>query len=277
MTSVCVAALQMVSGSDLQANLHQAERLIAQATEQGAQLLVLPEIFALYGADQLALGRGEAYGDAPVRQFLAAQARRHQIWLVGGSLPLAYAPTETRVLASCFLLDPQGRECARYDKLHLFDVDVDDQHSSYRESQTFCPGRDIVVADTPWGRLGLAICYDLRFPELFRAMHDGGLDMIALPAAFTLHTGRAHWLALLRARAIENQCLVIGANQGGQHSATRATNGQSAVIDSWGRVLVQLEQGEGVALARVDLAEQRRQRQAMPALQHRRLSVAPPR
>ncbi|HEY3700394.1 MAG TPA: carbon-nitrogen hydrolase family protein, partial [Spongiibacteraceae bacterium] len=245
-TRPIVAALQMISGADIEANLVSAARLIAQAAAAGAQLLVLPEAFALFiSNEQQQLGAREAGAQPRVRRFLAEQAARHKVWLVGGTIPVLDEDS-ARPRAACLLFDDNGNEVARYDKMHLFDVDVGDRQGSYRESNTYAHGDRIVTADTPFGRVGLSVCYDLRFAELFQLLRDGGAEIIVVPAAFTRKTGLAHWLPLLRARAIETQCYVIGANQGGEHSATRHTSGGSAIIDSWGEVLAEAGFGEGI-------------------------------
>jgi deaminated glutathione amidase len=274
MNNARVAAIQMVSGSDLHDNLSSAQRLIAQAAEQGANLIVLPETFAQFGSRlQVPLGQQEAFGDGDVRKFISQQAKVHRVWIVAGTIPLALGVNDDRVVSACFVVNDQGEECARFDKMHLFDVDVADRQGSYRESDTFTAGEHVVVLPTPFGRLGLAVCYDLRFPELFRAMFAEGVDIIAVPAAFTLLTGNAHWQALLRARAIENQCYIVGANQGGKHSKSRITSGGSAIIDGWGNVLAELDSGEGCVVADIDLEQLNAQRQAMPIKQHQRFSV----
>lgn len=282
-TRARVAALQMVSTPEPAANLAAAARLIAQAAQAGAQLAVLPEAFALFiSSEQGRLGAEEA-GDRPqVHRFLAEQAALHRIWLVGGTVPFLERG-ESRPRAACRVFDASGAEVARYDKLHLFDVDVADGQGSYRESDTFARGAlgadrgasddGVVVVDTPFGRLGLGVCYDLRFPELFQLLRARGAELIALPSAFTRRTGLAHWLPLLRARAIETQCYVIGANQGGRHSATRETSGGSAIIDSWGEVLGEAGFGEACVIADIDLEKLRKERAAMPVLQHRRFGI----
>jgi nitrilase len=263
----------MVSGDDLESNLASAERLIARAAEQGARLVVLPENFALFSSQlQLEQGLNEAFGAKVIRKFLSQQAKKHRIWLVGGTLPLAPDVAAKQVWSSCFVVDDTGAERVRYDKVHLFDVDVSDGQGAYRESGTFKPGDNVVTVDTPLGRLGVAVCYDLRFPELFRQLFSAGAELVALPSAFTRATGNAHWLPLLRARAIENQCYMLGANQGGQHSAKRATSGGSVIIDSWGKVLAEAAYGEACVIADIDRDELLRQRQAMPIVEHRRLS-----
>lgn len=275
----CVAALQMVSGDDIAANLASAARLIARAAADGANLLVLPEAFALFGAKgQHELGASEAGAQPRVRHFLAEQAARHGVWIVGGTIPLldtenSSAKAAQRSRAACLLFDSNGNDVARYDKIHLFDVDVGDRQGSYRESDTYAPGEQVVVADTPFGRVGLAVCYDLRFAELFQLMRERDAEIIALPSAFTRKTGLAHWLPLLRARAIETQCYVVGANQGGIHSAKRQTSGGSAIIDSWGTVCAEAGFGECVITAVVDREKMQRERAAMPVAQHRRFKI----
>ncbi|MDX1457812.1 MAG: carbon-nitrogen hydrolase family protein [Marinobacter sp.] len=272
-----VVAIQMVSGSDLQENLREAQGLLTEAAKSGARVAVLPENFAVLKTDQMVMqGQRECEGDGEIRAFLANEARRLGIWIVGGSMPLACrmdgSPIEGRVRASCLVFDDQGREVARYDKIHLFDAQVDDAHGRYRESDTFEPGADVVTVDTPVGVLGLAICYDLRFPELFRALRERGADWIALPSAFTFMTGEAHWHALIRARAIENQVWMVAAGQGGQNSPRRRTYGHSMVVDPWGSVIAE-QQGEGSAWVGAELSRDRvaEVRQQMPVWEHRRL------
>lgn len=274
-----VAALQMVSSNDLAANLTSASRLIAQAADKGAQLLVLPEAFALFGGGgQRELGASEAADRPRVRDFLAEQAQRYGVWIVGGTIPLLDKNTQQdnesqRPKAVCLLLDNNGNEVGRYDKIHLFDVEVGDRQGSYRESDTYSPGDSVVVVDTPYGRLGLAVCYDLRFAELFQLMREQGAEIIALPSAFTRKTGLAHWLPLLRARAIETQCYFIGANQGGIHTPPRQTSGGSVIIDSWGNVCAEAGFGECVIIADIDHEKIQRERAAMPVQQHRRFKI----
>jgi deaminated glutathione amidase len=267
-----LAAIQMVSGADVDANLAQAAALIAQATARGAQLAVLPENFALMGVgDAAKLAVAEAPGAGPIQDFLAQQARAHRLWLVGGTVPLRDARASTRAYASCLLHDPGGALAARFDKIHLFDVGIPGREEHYAESRSTIAGDAVTVVDTPLGRLGLAVCYDLRFPELFRRMADQGVEIIALPSAFTAATGRAHWEVLLRARAIENLCYLVAPNQGGRHPDGRETWGDSLIVDPWGEVLDRLPQGPGVVLGDIDLARLRATRERFPALQHRRL------
>lgn len=270
-----IAALQMISGNDVAANLTIAARLIAEAADKGAQLLVLPEAFALFGSGgQRELGVSESGTQPRVRDFLAEQAQRYGVWIVSGTIPLLDAGLQ-RPKAACLLIDGSGNEVARYNKIHLFDVDVGDRQGSYRESDTYSPGDAVVVADTPFGRLGLAVCYDLRFAELFQLMRERGAEIIALPSAFTRKTGLAHWLPLLRARAIETQCYFIGANQGGIHTPKRQTSGGSVIVDSWGNVCAETGFGECVIIADVDREKIQRERAAMPVEKHRRFKIIP--
>lgn len=266
-----VAALQMTSGAEVPDNLASATRLAEQAVARGAQVLVLPENFAFMGlrdADKLAVA--EPDGAGPIQAALAALARRLGVWIVGGTIPLAL-PEPGRVAAACLVYDAAGRRVARYDKIHLFDVDIPARDESYRESAFVAPGQVPRVIDTPAGRLGLAVCYDMRFPELFREMARQGAEWFVVPSAFTVPTGRAHWETLLRARAIENLAFVVAAAQWGRHQNGRETWGDSLVVDHWGAVLARLPAGEGVVTADLDLAAQVEARTRFPALQHRRL------
>jgi len=264
-----VAAVQMTSGVDVLANLATARRLLAQAASQGAQLAVLPENFALMARrEHDKRGIAEADGDGPVQNALAATARELKITLVAGTFPVR-VPGEQRVAAASLVYGPDGSRLGRYDKIHLFDVNVPDAAESHRESAGMVPGRDIGVFDTPVGRLGVAVCYDLRFPELFRRMIDAGAQLFAVSAAFTVPTGEAHWHLLLRARAVENLCHLVAAAQAGAHENGRQTYGHSALIDCWGRVVGELAAGEGVVTGEVDLQRQERVRAEFPALEHR--------
>jgi predicted amidohydrolase len=265
-----IAAIQMVSGPGVAENLAAAADLLARAAARGAQLAVLPENFALMGqreSDKLAVRETE--GQGPIQDFLAEQAARHRLWLVGGTIPLQAVGDDRRVRAACLLFDDQGRRATRYDKVHLFDVQVVGSAERYAESATIEPGDRYVVTDTPLGRLGLTVCYDLRFPEQFRALVDQGMEILALPAAFTAATGKAHWETLLRARAIENQCYVVASAQGGKHANGRETYGDSLIIDPWGEILDRLPRGPGVALAEFNRERLENVRQQFPVLQHR--------
>jgi predicted amidohydrolase len=266
------AVIQMVSQPDVATNLAQARKLLEQAAERGARLAVLPENFAAMGRkDAAAIGRAEAYGEGPILPWLKQTARDLTLWIVAGTIPLppAHEP-DAKVRACSLLVDDQGEIVARYDKLHLFDVDVADARGRYRESDDYAHGQQIVVVDTPVGRLGLSVCYDLRFPELYTALREAGAELITAPSAFTAVTGAAHWEILIRARAIESQCYMLAAAQGGMHPGPRETYGHAAIIDPWGRVLIQQDSGEAVLLADRDSNEQASIRARMPVSSHRR-------
>lgn len=265
------AAIQMASGPNVQANLDEAEKLINTAVQQDAELIVLPENFAIMGiTDMDKVGVAEQPGEGPIQKFLSEQAAKHGIWLVGGTIPIQSKETG-KVYAACMLYNDAGEMVARYDKIHLFDVTLEANNESYTESETITPGDEVVVTDTPFGRLGLAVCYDLRFPELFRAMADVGMEVCVLPSAFTNLTGNAHWESLLRARAIENLAFMVAAGQGGYHVSGRETHGDSMIVDPWGVVLNRLPHGTGVVVSEIDLARLERTRELFPALQHKRL------
>jgi nitrilase len=225
-------------------------------------------------ADEATRGRiAERDGSGPIQEFLGEAARRHDLWLVGGTIPLASAESE-RPYAACCIWDDRGRRVGRYDKIHMFDVRVPDSSEAYRESQRTMPGRDPLTLDTPFGKLGIAVCYDLRFPELFRAMQDREASLIALPAAFTQRTGEAHWHTLLRARAIENLCYVVAAAQTGEHPGGRRTYGHSMIIGPWGEVLAEAEEGPGMVSATLDTDYLRKLRTQFPVLSHRRFPAS---
>ena len=263
-----VAAVQMASGPNVSGNLNEAGRLIELAVAQGARLIVLPEYFPIMGMNEMdKVAVREQMGSGEIQKFLSATARKHKIWLVGGSIPLA-ASTDKKVLNSCLVYDDLGQQVARYDKIHLFNLDLGNEH--YHEGRTIEPGQQVVVVDSPFGRIGLAVCYDLRFPELFRAMKN--VDIIVLPSAFTETTGKMHWEVLLRARAIENLAYVIAAAQGGYHLSGRETHGNSMIVDPWGRVLDRLPRGSGVVIADVNPSYQASLRASLPALSHRILN-----
>ncbi len=267
-----LAVIQMVSQDDVLANLAAARRLLEQAAEGGARLAVLPENFAAMGRRDLAdIGRAEALGSGPILPWLKSTARDLRLWIVAGTLPLPPAgQPDAKPNACSLLVDERGEVAARYDKLHLFDVDVADARGRYRESDDYAFGQRVVVADTPVGRLGLTVCYDLRFPELYTALREAGAELISAPSAFTAVTGAAHWEILVRARAIETQCYLLAAGQGGTHPKGRETWGQSAIVDPWGRILAEQAKGEAVLLAERDSEEQAAVRQRMPIARHRR-------
>ncbi len=265
-----VAAIQMASGPNVKANLAEAEKLIKTAVQQEAELVVLPENFAIMGTsetDQVKIA--EESGSGLLQDFLKEQAVKNNIWLVGGTIPLQ-SDEPGKVFCSCLLTNSQGEVVSRYDKIHLFDVTIESSNESYTESETISSGREIVVVDTPFGRLGLAVCYDLRFPELFRAMIEQKMEICALPSAFTSLTGKVHWESLLRARAIENLCFMIAADQGGYHVGGRETHGDSMIIDPWGQVLNRLPHGTGVVVANIDIEKSEHTRKMFPALEHKR-------
>lgn len=268
---ICLAAVQMVSGPEVADNLQQAAGLIADAARAGAGIAVLPENFALMGMrDDDKLAVAEADDSGPIQAFLSEQARRHGLWLVGGTIPLR-GDDSGRARAACMVYDGNGRRVARYDKIHLFDVAVGDQEA-YRESASVEPGEPTPVAvDTPAGRLGLSVCYDLRFPELFRLLAAQGMELLAVPSAFTATTGAAHWEVLVRARAIENQCVVIAPGQGGCHANGRETHGDTMIVGPWGEILARLDKGPGVAIAEFDRDRLQQLRRQFPVLAHRRL------
>jgi predicted amidohydrolase len=269
-----VAAIQMASGPNVKANLAEAEKLIKIAVQQEAEMVVLPENFAIMGtAESDKVKIAEEFGTGLLQNYLKEQAIKNNIWLVGGTIPIR-SSEPGKVYAACLLFNPQGELVARYDKIHLFDVTIEASNESYTESQTITGGNKVVVVDTPFGRLGLAVCYDLRFPELFRVMIDQGMEICALPSAFTSLTGKVHWESLLRARAIENLSFMIAADQGGYHVGGRETHGDSMIIDPWGMVLNRLPHGTGVVVANLDTVKLERTRQMFPALQHRRFHCA---
>lgn len=304
---IVAAVIQMVSGSDVEENLKSAQDLISEAVSKGATLVLLPEVFAVLESGESGRKKmllcAEDYcddGDEPItclQQFLSDQASRHSITLVGGTIPLKSRPivnsyeflgskkpiielikkstletrpylSDGRVRASCLVYSPDGSCIARYDKVHLFDVRVRDKQAEYSESLSYEAGESLVCADTNAGLVGLSICYDIRFPELYRRLFAMGAKILTIPSAFTKVTGEAHWLTLLRARAIENQCFVLAAAQGGVHSGLRETFGRSAIVDPWGEVLTCLETGPGCATAILDFRRLDEVRASMPISNH---------
>ena len=260
-----VAALQMVSAPDRERNIAQAGRLIAEAARDGAQLVLLPEYFCYMGfkdTDKLAIR--ETPGHGPIQQFLAAAAREHRVWVIGGTLPLESSEA-SRVLNTTLVFDPTGKQVARYDKIHLFNFEKGTE--SFDEARTICPGSEVQTFEAPFGRVGLSVCYDLRFPELYRKMGDCALMVV--PSAFTYTTGEAHWETLLKARAVENQCYVLAAAQGGKHENGRRTWGHSMLIDPWGEIVAVLAEGAGVVAGTIDASRIASVRQSLPAYRHR--------
>jgi nitrilase len=262
-----VAAIQMVSTPAVEENIATARNYIAQAAQQGAQLVLLPEYWPTMGMherDKLALA--ERLDAGPIQSFMSATAREHGLWLIGGTLPLA-TPDEDKVWNTTLVYGPNGARVERYDKVHLFNFSRGAE--SYDEARTIASGAEVKTFDAPFGRIGLSVCYDLRFPELYRAMGDCAL--IVVPAAFTCTTGKAHWEVLLRARAIENQCYVLAAAQGGQHVNGRQTWGHSMLIDPWGEIKAELDSGEGLVIGDIDPHHLSSIRMNLPALKHRKL------
>jgi deaminated glutathione amidase len=268
-----VAAIQMTSSHLVAENLAAAGKLLREAKEAGAEIACLPENFSFIGlkdADKLQVA--EADGAGPVQAFLSASARELKMWILGGTVVIK-GDTPSRVANSSLLIDAQGKRVARYDKIHLFDVTIPGRNEQYRESSHVVAGREPVIADTPVGKLGLSVCYDMRFPELYRELVSRGAEWLAMPAAFTVPTGRAHWETLLRARAIENLCYVVAPAQSGLHTSGRETFGDSLIVDYWGQVLSRLARGTGVITADIDLANQAESRARFPALDNRRLGT----
>ncbi|MEM7432028.1 MAG: carbon-nitrogen hydrolase family protein [Pseudomonadota bacterium] len=269
--TIRVAAIQLNSGADVSANLASTADLLSAAAAQNCQLAVLPENFALmpkHGRDKSK--HAEPLGDGPIQAMLAEAAKATGMWIIGGSVPLASADPD-RVFGATVVFDPQGEQRAVYRKIHLFDVSLPDSDEGYQESWSMQPGDDSVCVDTPAGRVGLTICYDLRFPELYRRLVDDGASVFTVPAAFTATTGKAHWRTLIRARAIENLAYVIAPGQFGDHPGARATHGHSMIVDPWGRVLAEAASGNAVVAADLDPALPARLRDEFPALKNRRL------
>jgi predicted amidohydrolase len=271
-----VAAIQMTSGHVVSENLGVAAKLLRDAKDAGADIACLPENFCFIGlkdADKLAVAENDGVGE--VQDFLKRSARELKMWILGGTIVIR-SKSDQRVANTSLLIDADGKRVARYDKIHLFDVTIPGRDEQYRESKHVMPGRDAVLADTPVGRLGMSVCYDMRFPELYRDLVSRGAEWLAVPAAFTVPTGRAHWETLLRARAIENLCFVVAPAQWGTHSSGRETFGDSLIVDYWGQVLSRLPSGVGVITADLDLAQQAESRARFPALDNRRFGLESP-
>jgi len=268
-----VACVQMTSGTDLPENLREVKIHIKKAAEQGAQLVVLPEMFCLMGVDQLdKVKHKEKIGQGPVQDFLSEQALRHHLWLVGGTIPIVVPDHPDKVYAACLLYNDQGKQVAAYYKIHLFDVCVSQSGETYAESQTTQAGETVVVVPTPFGKLGLAVCYDVRFPELFRQMTEKGAELVSLPSAFTLTTGALHWDVLVRARAIENQMYLLAACQTGTHFNGRKTYGHSMIVTPEGEVQACLGSEQDILMGEINLDSLNLLRKEFPALSHRRLN-----
>ena len=266
------AAIQMASSPTVSYNLLEAEKLIAEAAKVGAKLIALPENFAIMGdheTDKLKVK--EVEGTGTIQDFLSQTAKKYGVWLVAGTMPIV-GNDENKVRAACLIYNELGEKVARYDKIHLFDVHVPNTNEVYRESDSIEAGSEPLIIDTPFGKLGIAICYDLRFPEFFRYMKNQGVEIIIVPAAFTHETGAAHWEILLRARAIENLCYIIAPNQGGFHKNGRRTFGHSMIIDPWGVILDCYKMGSGFVIADIDLERLNKVRSTFPVLNHQRFS-----
>ena len=266
-----VAAIQMASGPNVSANLLKAEQLVGEAVESGAGLVVLPENFSFmgeHGKDLLSIR--EKDGRGPLQEFLGQLAKRHGIWLVGGTIPLE-SKARSKVRSACLIFNDKGERVGRYDKIHLFDVNLVEAQERYMESEVIEAGSETLVVDSPFGKLGIAVCYDLRFPEMFRKLLDKGMEVVCLPAAFTAITGKAHWETLVRARAIENLSYVVAAAQGGFHMNGRETHGHSMIVDPWGTVLAQVPRGAGAVSCVLDMKYQTTTRRNFPTIKHRKI------
>ena len=265
-----VAAVQMASGPNVSANLTEVGRLIDNSVKQQANLVVLPENFAIMPVEEAErIKAAEDFGSGPIQDFIAGKARQHGVWIVAGTIGIR-SLNGNRIHSTSILFNDAGEKVARYDKMHLFDVRLE-SGEEYTESRVFEAGNEVTVADTPFGRLGIAVCYDLRFPELFRAMLDQGANLFAVPSAFTARTGKAHWEVLIRARAVENLAYVIAAGQGGYHVNGRETHRDSMIVNPWREILDRLPRGSGVVIASVDPDMQKRIRASLPSIDHRRL------
>ncbi|MCK5697600.1 MAG: carbon-nitrogen hydrolase family protein [Gammaproteobacteria bacterium] len=297
-----VAAIQMASGPNVSANLNEAKRLISDAIKQGAKLVVLPENFAYMGLSELDIlevaepsiidnlsseknigsdSNLEEKSYAPIQTFLSSLAKEKKVWILGGTIPLQVKETSqildkkkqpNKILASSLLFNDKGHVEARYDKIHLFDVDLGEQGGIYHESAFTQAGDKVVVVDTPFGKLGIAICYDLRFPELFRDMVSEGVQILGLVSSFTSTTGKAHWEILNRARAIENLCFVVSSAQGGYHVNGRETHGDSMIVDPWGGIIDHLPHGSGFVIADIKTENLEQTRKNFPVLKHIKLA-----
>ena len=271
-----IAAIQMASGTNVSANLNEVSRQITSAAKAGAKLIVLPESFAIMGMkDSDLVEIAEIDGSGPIQDFLSAQAKKNNVWLIGGTIPLR-SDNENKAYAACLVFNELGVRVSRYDKIHLFDVHLEITSETYNESETVEAGNNVVIVDTPFGKIGLAVCFDLRFPELFRKMTLLGAEIIVVPSAFTAITGKAHWEVLLRARAIENLCYIVASAQGGYHVNGRETHGDSMIVDPWGAILDHLPHGSGFVAADIDIEKTHNIRRNFPVLQNRKISCTLP-
>ena len=266
----------MASGPNVSANLLEVAREIVNASKAGAKLIVLPENFSMMGyEDSEQINVAEAEGKGLIQDFLAEQSRKNKIWIIAGTMPLR-SENKNKVYAACLVYNSKGERVGRYNKIHLFDVYLETTSETYKESETLVAGNEAFVIDTPFGKIGIAICYDLRFPELFRQLVQLGAEIIVVPAAFTAITGKAHWEVLLRSRAIENLCYIVASAQGGYHVSGRETYGHSMIVDPWGTILKNLPQGSGYVIADVDISNVKKIRQNFPVLGHRKISCTLP-
>ncbi|ENA1776780.1 carbon-nitrogen hydrolase family protein [Yersinia ruckeri] len=277
MKNANVALLQLCSGEQTRSNLAQIEQQIKQLNS-GIKLVMTPENALLFSNPDAYRKQAECHNDGPLQQSIRDMARRYGIWLLVGSMPMISRESPDRITTSSLLFDDKGELQARYDKIHMFDVDINDSHGHYRESDTYQPGEHLTVVDTPVGRLGMTLCYDLRFPGLFQALRAQGAEIISVPAAFTRVTGEAHWEVLLRARAIENQCMILAPAQVGSHGLTRRTWGHSMAVDAWGKILGENPDNVSALKVRVDINGLQKIRKQMPVMQHNRFqpSLVPP-
>jgi predicted amidohydrolase len=272
MTTAKIAAIQMTSINDIEANLKSADELLHQAAIQGATIAVLPEMFPTLAVENGHLIAKEKMGAGPIQDFLAQKAREYNLWIIGGTIPITCDKND-RVYAACLVYNNKGQYVTRYDKIHLFDANLCNGTECYRESAKTVPGHKPVVFDSPLGKIGLAVCYDIRFPELFQILAKQGVDIFVIPAAFVYRTGEAHWEILCRARAIENLAYVVAADQTGTHSATRRSYGHSMIIDPWGNIVAQRAEGPGVVITDIDLEHLHAIRETLPVSKHKRCNI----
>ncbi|WP_144391481.1 carbon-nitrogen hydrolase family protein [Pleionea sediminis] len=267
-----LSVIQMCSGCDLHINLKFAKQKIAAAAADGAQLVILPEYYPLMGRDLTSkLNVQEQHGQGQIQDMMQESAAKYGVWIIGGSIPVC-SDDPQRPYARCYVYDDSGENVGFYDKVHMFDVSIDDNVGNYQESQYSMPGEKPVFVESPWGKIGLAVCYDIRFPELFRKYAEDNVDLVALPSAFTVPTGKAHWEVLLRARAIENQCFIAGAAQAGKHENGRITWGHSMIINPWGDILGQLKSELGILTQSIEIADRVKLQEKLPVLEHRRIN-----